>query len=188
MNKNHFLYAIAMGVLAITAFAYAYDSPTAATNANDGLAVKGWVDMEVVRDGEVVYYYQGPNIITSAGIDFISAQLSGSGGTTTAKYIALSTNAATPGIGDTAVADEITTAAGLGLERAAGTYSHTAADATFAVEHTFTAAGTTEGVQLAGLFATASEDTAPLVAENTFSSVNLISGDQITITWTITIS
>jgi hypothetical protein len=174
--------AMVLGVLVSTA---AFTSGFyAGTSVSDGFKVTGWVTIEVVRNGEVIFHEENHNLITTAGKDFISAQLgSTSPGTNGANYIALTTDATAPAAGDTTLTGEITTG---GLARAIGTYSHTAGTNTYQVQKQFTASASFTAVQKAGLFTAVTVGT--MMAENTFSSVNLISGDQITITWTITIA
>ncbi|HEV8404791.1 MAG TPA: hypothetical protein VGQ13_02680, partial [Nitrososphaera sp.] len=75
---------------------------------------------------------------------------------------------------------EITT---FGLQRALGAYSHTVGTDNWTISKTFTATGSLTAVQKAGLF---TANSGPIMmAENTFASVNLANGDQLTITWTI---
>lgn len=150
---------------------------------HESLPVRGYVTVSVVRDNSEFYRYADHNLITDSGKDFISAQIgSTSAAANGGNYIALSSDSAAPATSDTTLAGEIS---GNGLDRSQGTYSHTAGTNTFTVTSIFNATGSASNVQKAGLFTAASGGT--LVAENTFSSVNLISGDQLTITWTITI-
>ncbi|MCL4436170.1 MAG: hypothetical protein M1503_10320 [Thaumarchaeota archaeon] len=175
--------AIALGVI-ITMAAISF-SAYSGTAVSEGLKVTGWVKVEVVRDGTIIYTHDGHNLITNAGKDFIAHRIGSTDtvGANGANYIALTTTAITPAATDTTLSGEITTN---GLARAQGTYSHTNGTNTYTITKQFTASGTFTGVQGAGLFTASSSGT--MMSENTFSSVNLISGDQITITWTITIS
>jgi hypothetical protein len=150
----------------------------------DSLSPHGYVTVSVTRDGQEIYKHEDHNLITNAGKDFISAQLgSTSAATNGANYIALSSNTAAPAVTDTTLTGEITTD---GLERAQGTYAHETGTSTFTVTRTFTASDAHADVQKAGLFTAASSGT--MMAENTFTAVSLASGDQLTITWTITLS
>jgi hypothetical protein len=149
----------------------------------ESITAKGYVAVSIIRDGQEIYHYESHNLITNAGKDFIAAQVgSTSPGTNGANYIALSSNSAAPAATDTSLTGEINTN---GLNRAQGTYSHTAGTNTFTVSKTFTATGTVTDVQKTGLFTASSGGT--MVAENTFATADLISGDQLTVTWTITI-
>jgi hypothetical protein len=156
---------------------------------SESMKPTGYVTVSLVRDGNEIYHYEDHNEITETGVDFIVDQMSDSASATaSAKYIALSTTATgTVAIDDdnTSLDSEISTG---GLGRAAGTfggYSYSTADNddSYTVSATFTATGSHTGVQRAGLFTASSAGT--MMAENSFSSVNLASGDQLTITWTI---
>ncbi len=159
----------------------------------DSVVPHGYVVVTVTRDGNEVYRHEDHNLITNAGKDFISAQIgSTSPGNNGANFIALSVNTAAPAAGDTALAGEITSG---GLERSQGAYAHTNGQNTFTITEQFSATATHTAVQKAGLFTAAvtgtpgaGGDDGTMVAENTFSSVTLQNGDQLTITWTITLS
>jgi hypothetical protein len=151
----------------------------------DSVGPHGYVVVTVTRDGNEIYRNEDHNLITNAGKDFIAAQIGqttgiGSNG---ANFIALSTNTAAPAAGDTTLAGEITTG---GLGRSQGAYAHTNGQATYTITKQFSATATHTAVQKAGLFNATSSGT--MMAENTFSPVTLQNGDQLTITWTITLS
>ena len=194
---------IAVAIAALTAFSFAglgYFEQFTTSNAEtvapanamaeqaddgtrDSLVMKGYVIVSVVRDSKEIYHYEDHNLITDAGKDFISAQIgSASASANGANYIALSSDSTAPAATDTVLAGEIS---GNGLDRSQGSYSHTLGTNTVTVTEVFSATGAANNIQKAGLFTAASGGT--MLAENTFSSVNLISGDQLTITWTITI-
>jgi hypothetical protein len=149
---------------------------------SEALQPTGYVTISVVRDGNEIYHYEDHNLITNAGRDFIATELGATSGTGTlaANYIALTNNTAAPAVGDTTLAGEITTG---GLNRQQGTYSHTLGTDNWSVSKQFTATASNSGVVKAGLFTDSSGGT--MMAENTFSSVNLAPNDQLTITWTI---
>lgn len=149
----------------------------------------GYVTVSVVRDGVEIYHHEDHNEITETGVDFIVDQVSDSASASaSAKFIALSSTATgTVAIDDdnTALDSEISTG---GLARAQGTfggytYATTDNDDSYTVSNIFTASASHTAVQRAGLFTTSSGGT--MLAENSFSSVNLASGDTLTITWTI---
>jgi hypothetical protein len=142
----------------------------------------GYVTLSVVRDGNEIYHFEDHNLITNAGKDFIAVQLGQTSGlgTNGANYIALSDDIAAPNAADTTLTGEISTN---GLTRAQGLYAHTAGTDNWTISKTFTATGTVNNVQKAGLFTLGAVGT--MMAENTFASVNLANGDQLTITWTI---
>lgn len=149
----------------------------------DSVGPHGYVVVTVTRDGNEIYRHEAHNLITDAGKDFISAQIgSTSAAANGANYIALTTTSLNPAAGDTTLAGEITGS----LARAQGTYAHTNGQNTFTVSKTFTASQAFTNVQGAGLFTASSSGT--MMAENTFNSVSLANNDQLTITWTITLS
>lgn len=160
---------------------------------SDSVGPHGYVTVSVVRDGQEIYHHEDHNVITNAGKDFISAQLgSTSAATNGANFIALSSDTGGFDAAHTALASEITAS---GLGRSQGDYAHTPGQNTFTVTETFTATGTVNNVQLAGLFTAAvtgtpgaGGDDGVMMAENTFTSVSLANGDQLTITWTITLT
>jgi len=161
-----------------------FNSVQAATKTTaDSFGPHGYVVVSVMRDGAEVYHHEDHNLITSAGKDLIAPQIgSTSPGANGANYIALTNTAVTPASGDTTLSGEIATN---GLSRAQGTYAHTVGTNTFTITKTFTATGS-QSAQAAGLFTASSSGT--MMAENTFTQVSLANGDQLTITWTITLS
>ena len=160
----------------------------------DSVGPHGYVVVTVTRDGNEVYRHEDHNLITNAGKDFISVQIGQTSGigSNGANFIALSTNAAAPAAGDTTLAGEITSG---GLARSQGAYAHTNGQNTFTITEQFSASATHTDVLKAGLFTAAvtgtpgaGGDDGIMMAENTFSAVTLQNGDQLTITWTITLS
>jgi uncharacterized membrane protein len=185
MENKHVLMGAVPGVaLAVFLVLAVPGSAFVSNTTTDNFPVHGYVTVSVLRDGQEIYHHEDHNLITNAGKDFISAQLgSTSPGTNGANFIALSSNTAAPAAGDTTLTGEITTG---GLARAQGTYAHTTGTSTYTVTNTFTATASHTAVQKAGLFTASTAGT--MMAENTFTSVSLASGDQLTITWTITLS
>lgn len=150
----------------------------------ESMKIKGLVTITIKRANgtEEVICKDNPNLLTTAGRDWIHGQVYNSGTTDEAKYVALSSNTGGSSAAHTAVADEIVD--GNGLDRAAGTVAHTPGTNTTTITKVFTATGSYTGVQLCGLLTASSLGT--LVHENTFSAVNLESSDQLTVSWTIT--
>ncbi|AIF83496.1 hypothetical protein NTE_01432 [Candidatus Nitrososphaera evergladensis SR1] len=184
-NKSLLLGAVpGIALAALMVFVIPSSALVGAQNVTtDGLTPRGYVVVSVTRDGQEIYHNEQHNLITNAGKDFISAQIgSDSTGSNGANYIALTNTAITPVAGDTTLSGEITNN---GLSRAQGTYAHTNGQSTFTVSKTFTATGAT-AAQAAGLFTASSGGT--MMAENTFNAVSLAANDQLTITWTITLS
>jgi hypothetical protein len=155
---------------------------------SEALRPTGYVTVSVVREGNEIYHYEDHNAITEAGVDFIADQISDSpSSSVSAQFIGLTTTDITPDDDDTSLSGEITSG---GLERAAGTFGGLSVgvadnDDNYTITKTFTASATHTAVQGAGLFTDATVGSDTMVAINEFSSVNLASGDQLTITWTI---
>jgi len=199
MTKNRLIAGVALIVLlgvvgAIAAYVVDSEQPPKTVTS---LSIRGKVVVEAYHYDEATgtyyrfYHYESPNTITIIGKDWIAQQLGGTPSTDPAKWISLSLNTADPppdtweqlgGAGD----DEITTG---GLERAVGTYSHTAGNNTWTIEAEFTASATHNNVQQTGLqwVATAGSD-GNLMAANHFNAVTLNSGDALTITWELTLN
>lgn len=171
----------------------------------DSVSPHGYVTVSVTRDGQEIYRHEEHNLITTAGRDFIRQQIGAlSGGTPApeangANFIGLSTDTKAPHASDTCLSTtdggstsaEITTG---GLARAQGSYAEVSTDK-FTITRTFTASAGHTNVQKAGLFtAAANGDTCAggndgtMMAENTFTAVTLANNDQLTITWTVTLS
>lgn len=129
------------------------------------------------------------NQITNSGRDYLHQQgYQGPGagqGSYTAgngfNYIALTNTAITPAAGDTTLSGEISTN---GLQRTQGTVAHTTGTNTTTITNTFTASGT-QSAQATALFTAASAGV--MNHELTFTQRALISGDQLIVTYTITL-
>jgi hypothetical protein len=124
------------------------------------------------------------NIITNAGRDYLHTQAYvGAASTLTFQYIAVSSNAYVPAAGDTTLTSEITTS---GLARQIQSINvHTVGTNTTTVGTLFTATGTLSNIQLGALFTAVSSGT--MANEATFSLTSVVSGDQLQLTWTITL-
>lgn len=128
---------------------------------------------------------------TNAGIDMIAAQVSGSASATAvAKWMALTANSTAPAATDTTLTGEIATAGG-GLLRTTATYAHTGGTNTYTLSKTFTANGSDSlpvTIAKIGVFDAASVGN--LVYETLLSATATLStsGDQLTVTDTVTIS
>ena len=110
----------------------------------------------------------------------------GKGGIASVRFMALTTDSGAASASDTVLASEITTN---GLQRVLATYAHTFGQNTLTLSNAFTAGGSFTAVQKMGLFAALSSAGAdPMMYEDTFSSVNMLSGDQLTVTDTFTLA
>src|SRR3989304_3091606 len=186
-------------LIAVTAFGFGFYSGSAqspqSTTIPDGFKVTGWVVVEVIRDGKVIYHHEGPNLITNQGKNIlakdtfyrtINASIRGATPSGTA-VIALGNSTTTPVATNTRLPTEINYA---GITRAAGTVNYNnSTQNTLIIRRTLTATSSVGAVQQAGLYNSVTNATATgFMAWNTFTSVNLVNNDQITITWTISLS
>lgn len=145
------------------------------------------------------------NLRVNTGIDYVYNQLSGTA-VVIADTLAISNNTLAVTATDTAsgtlpwsTAQAVDVAAGtgtgewsaLGLARkVATTNSHTSAATTYTLAATWTATGTATATSKIGLLGGTGKATiasGTLVLANTFTATTLANGDQLTVTWTITI-
>ena len=177
--------ALALAFLVALAIIVAPVSNNSSSQQGDAVVhYKGRVCVtKITKDGEVIDLGCHDNVLTDAGKNLIKNLLGNTGSGGPVQYIALSDNAThVPSASDTSLPGEITSG---GLERAQGTFVD-GGTGTWNITHTFTATTSFTGVRLAGLFNQSSGGT--MLAENNFTAVNLESGDQLTITWQITVS
>lgn len=133
--------------------------------------------------GELLNSGESTNLRTNGGADFQADVMGKTTQPAPAQYIALTVNTGAPAAGDTTLTGEIATG---GLSRAQGAYAHTNGTTSYTITNTFTASATHTAVHKAGLFNASSSGT--LVFETNLSSdVSLVSGDTLTITWTVNI-
>jgi hypothetical protein len=122
------------------------------------------------------------NGITNAGRALISGLINGSGSPAAATYVAVGTGTNAFSASDTTLQTESSTS---GLSRAAGTVSlvtTSVTNDTAQVLKSFSVSGTV-AVTEAGLLNASSSGT--LLARQTFSAVNVVSGDTLQITWKV---
>lgn len=136
-------------------------------------------------DGTEFYRETVENLLTTAGRDWMHSQVYTL--TTSAprgsNFIALTTDTAAPGVGDSVLASEITTG---GLARVeSNALVHTPNTNQTLLAKTFTATATHTAIQKSGLFTASSAGT--MTHEATFTPVTLNSSDTLTISWTVTL-
>ena len=181
------LLGVVLGVYAL-AFLHGYYYRGATLHLHVGTGYCAHIEVVLKRaDGTEILIKNGTatgnaGVLTNIGKDWIENQLGNSPSTTAAQFIALSTDTSTPSASWTAIPNEITTG---GLARAQGTYSDNGVGS-WKITKTFTATSSFTGVQLTGLYYASTGST--LLAADTFTSVNLNPGDQLTVTWTVTVS
>ena len=123
------------------------------------------------------------NLTTTAGKNFIKAQVSGTATTANCAYIAVGTTAVTPAAADTTLTGEVATS---GLSRAVGTYADTA-PGTFTLTKLFTATGTVSNVQAAAVF-TASSSGTMCFEVGSLGPTSLNATDTLNVVWSGTIN
>jgi hypothetical protein len=132
-----------------------------------------------------------PNLLTNAGKDllhnygyiYVAADTITAVG---ANFIGLTQATITPAVTDVTLSSE-ETLNGLG-RAAATTATHTPAANTSVISKTFTASGSFTSILASALFTAASGGTMVHEANFATGSGTLISGDQLAVTWTITLS
>lgn len=172
---------------------------TPQTKTNEKTSFLGHVEATVTDPkGNIIAYRQSDNVVTNVGHNCIAQMVFGvtfgtgsqpcGASALTPKYIGVTNTAITPAAADTSLTGEITTN---GLTRAAGTvtaFQVASAGTTSTigqVQNVFTATAT-QSAQAAGLFDAVSAGN--MFADNTFTAVTLNNGDQLTVTWKITLS
>ena len=173
-------------------------STSAHVGASAGAAVgRGRIETQAVRfdnwvtitarhaDGTAFATRRVHNLVTNAGFDLISDNVSKTTQPAACNYIAVTNTAITPGATDTTLSGEIDNTNGLG--RAQGTYAHSAGTKTYTVTKVFTAGGTVAS-QATGLFNAAIGGGGTMCYEATYTQVTVNSGDTLTVTWTVTLS
>jgi hypothetical protein len=151
--------------------------------------IKGFVSVRVYRHKKGFWETiadKKPNLLTNGGRDFFHAQCytNTSAGTKGSMELAVSTNTGGASAAHTSLAGEITTG-GLG-RLPATTITHSAGTNTTTLVKTWTASATHTDVQLAALFNTATTG-GTMTHEATFTATTLVSGDQLELTWTLTL-
>ena len=149
--------------------------------------VRANVHVQIVRDGKTILSESSHNLLMNIGAEYVEDGLTNSTYISVEgkpEFISLSCNATAVAATDTIILEEI--AAG-GLERALGTITDNA-NGNWSVAKEFTATATHTDVQKTGLNWKAGATDNCLLAQNTFTATTLISGDKITVTWTLTVT
>lgn len=102
-----------------------------------------------------------------------------------ARFIALTENATAPAVTDTALTGELTTG---GCSRALATYAHTLAALTYTLQKTFSVTATFPAIHKAGIFTASTLAAIGLMTfeTNLNADANVVSGDSLQVTWTVT--
>lgn len=122
------------------------------------------------------------NLITNAGAAGVASRINGSGSEAAFVYIAVGIGTTAAAVTDTTLESEITDS---GLARVSATASRVTTDVTndsARLTTTFSVSGT-KAVTESGVLNAGSSGT--LLARQVFSAVNVVSGDSLSVTWTI---
>jgi hypothetical protein len=107
-------------------------------------------------------------------------------GNAAARYIALTENSSAASASSTSLTGEITTG---GCGRALGTYAHTLGASTLTLTKTFSVTSSFPAIHRAGLFQVSTASSSLLSFETVLNAdANVVNGDTLQVTWTITIS
>lgn len=129
-------------------------------------------------DGKVKDYRKIKNLIVNAGLAGLASRINGSGAEAAFTYLAVGTGTTGAAAGNTALETEITDS---GLARSAATASRTtttATDDTAKLSKTWSVTGTKAVTEVGALNAAS---TGTLLGRQTFTAVNVVSGDSLQI-------
>lgn len=144
----------------------------------DGIKMKFNVEVTVRdRDGVIKQVIKEHNLVTTAGKSYLATWLAAaSQAGKFMSYIGVGTGTTAAAAGDTTLETEVETRSLGTLTASTNTWNNTA---------TITATGT-HAITEAGLFSASSSGT--MLARVVFAAANLVSGDGITVNWTVTFS
>ena len=199
--------AITVGVLGVshisaTTFGLAGDVPT--TN-QDGMKITGHITLVATDpNGNIKAYRQTDNIVVNRGADCVTRLLFG-GAAGTGRGLGTGTGSCVGGLNapwtiigiGTGTTTEAATDVGLqteltsgGLQRAGGAVSYvnaTTGTSQATITNQFSST-TTAAVTESGLFNSTTVSGSGMFAHKVFSAINLVSGDKLTVTWTVNTS
>jgi hypothetical protein len=152
-----------------------------------GIHLSAIVTVEIRKaDGRLVYHSEGKNLVVDTGFDWLAAQIGGTALAVPMGWIGLSANTDAVDPTDTALPGEYTDD---GMLRAVASYAHTGGTKVFTLSKTFTkGAGAVKTPGKTGLFNQLAVGGTMLAAYLIPSPPPLLSTDQLSITWTITLS
>ncbi|MFW6002045.1 MAG: hypothetical protein ACOCQD_01785 [archaeon] len=162
-------------------------SPNAVAQ-EDGVQYENVIEVTQTRDGEVVNRETVHNTVVNDGLNYIRDYL-GEGSTGAAMDVLTLGEDCTgePEEGDSSMddfcTDEIEAS---GLERTGGSYNSNG-DGNWSISNQFTAGEDQDNVNGAALFNDDSADSGTMFAGNTFSEVDLLENDQLTVNYTIAV-
>lgn len=153
------------------------------TKKDDLITVKGKVTYKLLSaNGQLKERRDIDNLIVTVGKNFLAAWLAASSQSTAfMQYIGLGTGTNAPTSGDTTLQTEFS---GGGYSRGVGTLS--SSSNVFQNQAVFGPGNGTGAITEAGLFSATTSGT--MFSRQTFSVINKMSGDTLTVTWQITFS
>lgn len=138
--------------------------------------VSGWLSFELIKEDGTVELIEGPNLVVSAGLNFLASLLGGSA-PTLMSHMAVGSSGTAPNAADTALGSE--------LGRVALTSTSPSA-ASVVYQATFPPGTGTGTIAEAGLFNAGAGGT--MLSRSTSISVIKAAGDTLNIIWTVTFS
>lgn len=202
------IFAITVGILGVshmsaTTFGLAGDVPT---TDQDGMKITGHITLVATDpNGNIKAYRQTDNIVVSTGADCVTRLLFGGttgtgrglgSGTTTCigglnqpwTVIAIGTGTTAETVSNTGLQTELTTG-GLNRQQGTVTYinatSNTPQGTSAAIITNQFSSTTTAAVSESGLFNSTTVSGSGMFARQAFTAINLVSGDKLTIAWTV---
>lgn len=151
----------------------------------ENIKLVGHINIKHIRDGKVIGERDIFNLITTVGKALLAGRLNGVGAPAAATYLAVGVGTNAAAAGDTALQTEIVDS---GLERAAATAAlatTTTTDDTATLTKTWTATGSKAVTEVGALNAAAA---GTLLGRRVFSAVNVVSTDQLQVTYSFQIS
>jgi len=152
---------------------------------NDTIKIKGFIKLELTRDGKVIDIREIKNTITNTGKAEAINLLGNVSSPTAFTYLAVGIGTTAADATDTALESEIVDS---GLERAAATVTRqqtTVANDTLQLVKSWTVSGT-KAVTEAGVLNAAS--TGILLGRQVFSAINVVAGDTLALTYKVVLA
>jgi hypothetical protein len=141
------------------------------------IPVKANVSVKLIRDGKVIQQEEAHNVTVNAGIVQMVKVVTGQTTPTFWQYVAVGTGTITPVATLTALGNEVmrvTAATATGTSSFAGDTAILTAAFTFAASYAITEAG---------LFDSQNPSSGNMLGWITIGTYNVVSGDQLTVTW-----
>ena len=152
---------------------------------NELIGIKGWIELQHFdKNGNLIEKRNINNTVTNAGKAAIAGLANGVV-TTPFTYIALGTGTSEITETSTALTSEITTNGGARASATCSRTTTTVTNDTAQLEHTFNFTGSL-AISETGVFDSASGGT--MLSGTTMSTLNVASGDSLTLTWKIKFS